>query len=197
MGVNLTPIVTAQPLALEALRGRKVAVDGHGELYQFLALIRLPDGTPLRDRHGRITSHLSVLFFRTTRLIAEHGLEPAFVFDGAPPALKAAEIEKRRAVKARYDAEAASGWDCVIGLHLTAEGDAAETLFGLYVRGGTAELKEGSLPDNPALVIRAGAGTWAAILLKKKRIEMALIQGKLKAEGKAEEGLKLRSVFHL
>ncbi len=107
MGVNLTPIVTAQPLALEALRGRKVVVDGNGELYQFLALIRLPDGTPLRDHQGRITSHLSGLFFRTTRLIAEHGLEPVFVFDGAPPALKAAEIEKRRAIKARYDAEAA------------------------------------------------------------------------------------------
>ncbi|MBP7570494.1 MAG: flap endonuclease-1 [Acidobacteria bacterium] len=116
MGVNLTPIVRAQPLALEALRGRRVAVDGHGELYQFLALIRLPDGTPLRDRQGRITSHLSGLFFRTTRLIAEHGLEPAFVFDGAPPALKAAEIEKRRAVKARYDAEAAEA---------RADGDAA------------------------------------------------------------------------
>ena len=107
MGVNLTPIVVAQPIALEALRGRRVAVDGHGELYQFLALIRLPDGTPLRDRQGRVTSHLSGLFFRTTRLIADHGLELVFVFDGAPPALKAAEIEKRRAVKARYDTEAA------------------------------------------------------------------------------------------
>lgn len=116
MGVNLTPIVVKQPLALEALRGRRVAVDGHGELYQFLALIRLPDGTPLRDREGRVTSHLSGLFFRTTRLVADHGLELVFVFDGKPPALKAAEIEKRRAVKARYDAEAAEA---------RAQGDAA------------------------------------------------------------------------
>ena len=116
MGVNLTPIAVSQPLALEDLRGRRVAVDGHGELYQFLALIRRPDGTPLRDRQGRVTSHLSGLFYRTTRLIAEHGVEPVFVFDGVPPALKAAEIEKRRAVKARYDAEAAAA---------RAEGDTA------------------------------------------------------------------------
>ncbi|HSK08344.1 MAG TPA: flap endonuclease-1 [Vicinamibacterales bacterium] len=106
MGVNLTPIIVKQPLALEDLRGRRVAIDGHGELYQFLALIRLPDGTPLRDRQGRVTSHLSGLFYRTTRLIADHGLQMVFVFDGVPPLLKTAEIEKRRAVKARYEAEA-------------------------------------------------------------------------------------------
>src|SRR5437763_16404865 len=92
-------------MPLEALRGRLLAVDGNGELYQFLAVIRLRDGTPLRDSTGRITSHLSGLFYRTTRLIAEHGLALVFVFDGAPPALKAAEIAKRRAVRQRYEAE--------------------------------------------------------------------------------------------
>jgi flap endonuclease-1 len=116
MGVALTPIVSKEPTSLADLRGRSVAIDGNGELYQFLALIRLPDGTPLRDSHGRVTSHLSGLFYRTTRLLAEHALQPAFVFDGAPPLLKAAEIEKRRAVKLRYDEEAATA---------RAEGDAA------------------------------------------------------------------------
>ena len=97
----------------------------------------------------------------------------------------------------RFDAAAAAGWDCVIGLRLAAEGGAPESRFGLYVHGGAAELKEGSIPDDAALTITVPSGTWAAILLKKKRIEMALIQGKLKADGKAEEGLRLRSVFHL
>ena len=82
-----------------------LAVDGNGELYQFLALIRLRDGTPLRDAKGRITSHLSGLFFRTTRLIAEHGLRQVFVFDGVPPPRKAATIEKRRDVKRRFERE--------------------------------------------------------------------------------------------
>jgi flap endonuclease-1 len=105
MGVLLTPIVIKQTLSLDELRGKRLAVDGNGELYQFLALIRLPDGSPLRDSRGRITSHLSGLFYRTTRLIADYGMELVFVFDGKPPALKFAEIARRRALKERYDAE--------------------------------------------------------------------------------------------
>lgn len=105
MGVLLTPIAVKQPLSLGALSGRLLAVDGHGELYQFLALIRLRDGTPLRDSKGRVTSHLSGLFYRTTRLIADYGLKLVFVFDGAPPALKQAELEARRAVRERYTRE--------------------------------------------------------------------------------------------
>src|SRR3954447_7161091 len=93
MGVILTPIVTKQTISLSALRGRTLAVDGNGELYQFLALIRLRDGTPLKDSTGRITSHLAGLFYRTTRLIAERRVSLVFVFDGAPLALKAREVE--------------------------------------------------------------------------------------------------------
>ena len=75
MGVVLTPIITKDTIALDALRGKTLAVDGNGELYQFLALIRLRDGTPLQDSKGRTTSHLSGLFYRTTRLMAEHALQ--------------------------------------------------------------------------------------------------------------------------
>jgi len=106
MGVLLTPIVVKNTIELADLRGRRLAVDAHGELYQFLALIRLPDGTPLKDAQGRITSHLSGLFYRTTRLIADIGLELAFVFDGRPPAEKMSEIARRRAVRERYEEEA-------------------------------------------------------------------------------------------
>jgi flap endonuclease-1 len=138
MGVALTPIVVRQQIALADLRERQVAIDGNGELYQFLALIRLPDGTPLRDPSGRVTSHLSGLFYRTTRLIAEHALRPVFVFDGAPPALQSAEIAKRRAVKERYDAEAAAA---------RAEGDAARaysksTMTSRLSRGMVNEARE-------------------------------------------------------
>jgi flap endonuclease-1 len=105
MGVPLTPIVVKQSIDFEALRGRRVAVDGNGELYQFLALIRLPGGTPLKDSSGRITSHLSGLFYRTTRFIADYGMSFVFVFDGAPPALKRAELERRRGVRERYEVE--------------------------------------------------------------------------------------------
>ena len=107
MGVLLTPIVVKDTIALADLRGRRLAVDANGELYQFLALIRLPDGTPLKDSHGRITSHLSGLFYRTTRLVADFGLQFVFVFDGRPPVEKTAEIERRRATRERYELEAA------------------------------------------------------------------------------------------
>jgi flap endonuclease-1 len=102
MGVLLTPIVIKETPDLETLRSRRLAVDAHGELYQFLALIRQPDGTPLRTRTGLITSHLVGLFYRTTRLMADYGLELAFVFDGPPPALKRAEIDRRRATRERF-----------------------------------------------------------------------------------------------
>lgn len=94
-------------MSLDDLRGTTLAVDGPGELYQFLALIRLRDGTPLCDSKGRITSHLSGLFYRTTRLIADYGLKLVFVFDGAPPPRKAAEIERRRSIRQRYEQERA------------------------------------------------------------------------------------------
>jgi flap endonuclease-1 len=105
MGVLLTPIVIKREVALDDLRGKPIAVDANGELYQFLALIRLRDGSPLADSRGRITSHLSGLFYRTTRLIADYGMQLIFVFDGKPPALKSAEIARRRSIKERYDAE--------------------------------------------------------------------------------------------
>jgi len=63
-----------------------------------LAIIRQPDGTPLMDSEGRITSHLSGLLYRTSNLM-EMGIRPIYVFDGASPALKEVEIERRVKVK--------------------------------------------------------------------------------------------------
>lgn len=113
MGVNLTPILLRHETSLAALRGRTVAVDGNLELYQFLSIMRMRDGRPLMDRQGRVTSHLNGLMFRTTRLLADYGIRPVFVFDGPPPELKRAEIERRREVRAKaqrdYEAAVASG----------------------------------------------------------------------------------------
>ena len=96
MGVNLTPIMIKKILRLENLRGKSFAVDANNTLYQFLALIRMPDGTPLQDSDGNITSHLTGLMFRSTRLICDYNIRLVFVFDGKPPKLKQREIAKRR-----------------------------------------------------------------------------------------------------
>ncbi len=83
---------------LKDLSGRTIAIDAYNALYQFLAIIRQPDGTPLKDHEGKITSHLSGLFYRTCNLL-ELGIKPIYVFDGVPPALKEAEIKRRTRIK--------------------------------------------------------------------------------------------------
>lgn len=105
LGVNLTPIIIKRVVTLEDLRGRSFAVDGFVVLHQFLALIRARDGQPLMDAKGRTTSHLVGLAFRTTRLIADYGMKLVFVFDGHPPQLKMAEVEKRRELRAKFEEE--------------------------------------------------------------------------------------------
>jgi len=105
VGVQLTPITVRHPTTLESLRGRTFAVDGNLELYQFLSIMRTRDGTPLQDSHGRITSHLNGLIFRTTRLISEFEIRPVFVFDGPPPELKREEIRKRREAREKAQRE--------------------------------------------------------------------------------------------
>lgn len=102
MGVDLKDLIPEDIIIqirdLRVLRGRVVAIDAYNALYQFLTAIRQPDGTPLLDSQGRITSHLSGLFYRTINLV-EDGIKPVYVFDGKPPELKAKEIERRRVVK--------------------------------------------------------------------------------------------------
>ena len=105
LGVNLTPIIVKEVVDLDAFRGHTIAIDAFNVLYQFLALIRTREGRPLSDSEGRVTSHLVGLAFRTTRLIADHGIKLVFVFDGSPPRLKRREVEKRRAVKRKAEEE--------------------------------------------------------------------------------------------
>ncbi len=96
--MNLRDLVPKTTVDLPSLRGKSIAVDAYNALYQFLAIIRQPDGTPLKDRTGRITSHLSGLLYRTSNLV-EMGIKVVYVFDGVPPTLKEVEIKRRARVK--------------------------------------------------------------------------------------------------
>ena len=112
MGVNFKDLIPKNPVKLEDLNGKIIAIDAYNAIYQFLSIIRQPDGTPLKDSKNMITSHISGIFYRTTILI-EMGLKPIYVFDGKSPKLKSAEIERRRQVKveaaASYQKALASG----------------------------------------------------------------------------------------
>ena len=95
MGVNISDLVIARDLEPRDLMGRTVAIDAYNAIYQFLSVIRQPDGTPLMDPRGRVTSHLEGLLNRNANLV-EMGLRPAYVFDGISPERKENTIKERR-----------------------------------------------------------------------------------------------------
>jgi flap endonuclease-1 len=104
MGVQLGEIIPKRSIGIEHLAGRVVAIDAYNALYQFLSSIRQPDGTPLLDSRGRITSHLTGLLYRTARLV-EAGVKPVYVFDGKPPEHKEKTLGERAAVRSNAHAE--------------------------------------------------------------------------------------------
>jgi len=98
MGTKLGNIIKVKTVTLNDLSGRKVAVDALNTLYQFLSSIRQSDGTPLMDQSGRVTSHLSGLFYRNVNLL-ERGILLIYVFDCKAPQLKIDEIKRRREIR--------------------------------------------------------------------------------------------------
>jgi len=98
MGTKLSDIVLAQDISLAFLSERRIAIDAFNTIYAFLSSIRQPDGTPLTDVQGRVTSHLSGLFYRNINFL-ENGIKPVYVFDGEAPKLKAKEQQKRREIR--------------------------------------------------------------------------------------------------
>jgi len=98
MGLQISDIVPKKEIEISDLKGKTLAVDAFNVIYQFLSTIRQPDGTPLQDTKGRITSHLSGLFYRNLNLLQE-GIKLVYVFDGKHPELKRRTHEKRQEQK--------------------------------------------------------------------------------------------------
>lgn len=95
MGLNIRDIIPRDGIEISDLKGKTLCVDAFNTLYQFLSTIRQPDGIPLMDNKGKITSHLSGIFYRDINLLLE-GIKLIYVFDGKPPNLKYKEHEIRR-----------------------------------------------------------------------------------------------------
>ena len=66
MGIKINELVAEvkRSITFENLLNKRIAIDAFNTLYQFLAIIRQFDGTPLMDKEGNVTSHLSGLFYR-------------------------------------------------------------------------------------------------------------------------------------
>jgi len=108
MGIQLGSLLETRKIKAEELSGQRIAIDGYNVLYQFLTSIRQADGSLLTDSEGRVTSHLSGILFRFSKLV-ENGIRLCVVFDGKPPKLKMNLLEERRQrkIKAQIEWEAA------------------------------------------------------------------------------------------
>jgi len=98
MGVQISKILPKKEIEIIDLSGKTIGVDAFLWLHQFLSIIRQPDGTPLKDSKGRITSHLSGIFYRSAKLL-EKNIKLVWVFDGKPPGFKEYTTEERRNLK--------------------------------------------------------------------------------------------------
>src|SRR3989338_3611142 len=98
MGVKIFDIIPSKEILLKDLNNKTIVIDGNLNLYQFLSSIMQRDGSLLQDSHGNVTSHLSGLFNRTTRLM-QQGIKVCYVFDGKAPKLKEQEQKRRKELK--------------------------------------------------------------------------------------------------
>jgi predicted dehydrogenase/putative sterol carrier protein len=97
----------------------------------------------------------------------------------------------------RFKPSGETGWKSVAGIRITADGGAPEQLFTIRIDGNRAAVEKGRLDPKAKVTLIVPAGTWAAVLLGKKRLESALFTGKLKVEGEPHEGLKIKNAFGL
>lgn len=96
MAVSLGKLVSEvrKKIDFVDISDKVIAVDAFNTIYQFLSIIRQPDGSPLVDSKNRVTSHLSGILYRSINLL-EYNITPVYVFDGIPPLLKRRTLEAR------------------------------------------------------------------------------------------------------
>ncbi len=100
MGLKINELVNEvkRTITFDNLFKKVISIDAFNTIYQFLAIIRQRDGTPLKDYQGNITSHLSGLFYRSINFL-EHNIKPIYVFDGISSDLKLETIRERKKIK--------------------------------------------------------------------------------------------------
>ncbi len=134
---------------------------------------------------------------RERRQAAGKGGFFSFLEGGANSMHAPEAIQLTEDLVARFDPDAYPGWETSIALHLCPNDPDFEARLTLYVADGAARLEKDYLAPDAVMTVQMSAGLWASILLKKKRIETAVLQGRIKVEGKAEEALKLLKAFRI
>ncbi len=94
MGVKFGDLLPKKQIDFDDLSNKVIAIDFSNSAFQFLSSIRQPDGTPLMDSNGNITSVYMGILTRFTNLMQKN-IKLAIVFDGKAPILKIATQEAR------------------------------------------------------------------------------------------------------
>ena len=123
MGLQIGDLVLRKEVTFSELKGKTIAIDAFNVIYQFLSSVRQPDGTPLMDSSGQVTSHLSGLFYRNIALLSE-GISLIYVFDGEYHVLKGKTHELRQDAK-----------DVAVEKYESAVDDGDVEAMGKYARG--------------------------------------------------------------
>lgn len=200
MGVKIGELITRRKeLELKDLSGTKLALDAFNAMYQFLAKIRQPDGTPLMTSKGEITSVHSGIFYRTVNLLKE-GIIPVYVFDGKMPEFKAETVEERMRIRE----EARVKWEEALReghieearryaqASLTVTGSMVEDAKRILELMGVPVVQAPSEGEAQAAYMAAKGGVWAAasqdydslLFGAPKLVRNVTITGKRKLPGK-------------
>jgi flap endonuclease-1 len=207
MGVNLREIANPRDIELEELSGKTVAIDALNTIYQFISIIRdRLTGEPLKDSKGEVTSHLSGIFYRMTRML-ENGITPVFIFDGPAPEFKKnvqlARHKVREAAREKWREAVKSGDAEKVRLYSQQASrvtgpmlDEAKRLLDAmgiqWVDGPSEGEAEAAYLNKTGKVYACGSQDWDALLFGAKRLARNLtITGKRKLPNK-ETYLKVR-----
>ena len=79
---------------LHNLSGKTVAIDASLFMYKMLINMRTNNKSYLRNKDGKIVSHITGIFYKTANYLAVN-ITPIYVFDGKPPVNKVAVIKDR------------------------------------------------------------------------------------------------------
>ena len=84
-----------QETNLYTLSGKRVAIDASLFMYKMLINMRGPDKSYLTSKDGKVVSHITGIFYKTSNYLALN-ITPIYVFDGKPPPNKGAVIKNRQ-----------------------------------------------------------------------------------------------------
>ena len=84
-----------QTTELYKLSGKRVAIDASLFMYKMLINMRGPDKSYLTSKDGKVVSHITGIFYKTSNYLALN-IIPIYVFDGKPPSNKGDVIKNRQ-----------------------------------------------------------------------------------------------------